>query len=73
MLKKRQLKAELFLKLIQIKINNNRLSIVYISNIKKKLEIWFWYKSGNKTNLDIRKKRNNIIKSDLNLKKVKIK
>lgn len=41
-LKKKKLEANSFLRLTQLQIDNNKLSIDDISNMIGKSEIWFW-------------------------------
>lgn len=63
----------MFFRLIQPKINNNKLTTVVTSDMKDKLEIGFWHKSANETNSDREEEGDDIAKSDLDLKESKIK
>ena len=51
---------------IHLKIDENKLSTIDISNTEDESETWFWNKSANKSNLDI-KKREKDDKNELDL------
>lgn len=55
---KKRFKANLFLTLDQYKIKNNKLNITNTSNIENDFQIWFWNKSANKSNLNLKKEGN---------------
>lgn len=57
----------------QPKIDDDKLSTVNTSDTEDELEIWFWYKSANKTNSDTEEEGDDVVKSDLDLEEPKIK
>lgn len=77
-LKKREFGANLLSKSDQYKIDKNEFNIINISNksdlnnTKDKSGPWFWNKSINKSNLNLKKEKNDINKKDLEEKHSKI-
>lgn len=49
----------------QLNVGHRKLITINITNTKAEFETWFWNKTANKTDLDIKEKRNSNHKKDL--------
>lgn len=66
--KKRKIEANLVLNLVQLKINDDKLSITDTSDTKSESGIWFENKSENESDSDIEKEKDKGEKEDENNK-----